>query len=251
MPLMNWLRFAAVTLLCSSAALAAQNLPAGTALPVVLSSTLTSGEKAGNKIEGKLKQEVLLPSGAKIKSGSHVTGHIVSVGTAGNPAVHRLTLKFNALQDEHQSIPLNVSLRAMAASENIFQAGLPVDASSTNESSDEWVTKQIGGEVVFRGRGYVASPQAKVGKWSGAGVWGKLSPATDCAGSDGHGQEQSLWVFSTSACGVYGFEGMKIAQDGHSSPIGEVVLESAQDIHIGDGSGWLLVVNSASPTTTK
>ena len=67
-----------IAVFCLETWLAAQSLPAGTALPVMLSSTLNSKDnKSGEKIEGKLMQEVLLPSGAKIKSGSHVAGHVV------------------------------------------------------------------------------------------------------------------------------------------------------------------------------
>jgi hypothetical protein len=79
-------------------------------------------------------------------------------------------------------------------------------------------------------------------------VWGKLTAAGDCPATDG-GQNQALWVFSTTACGVYGFEGLTISHDGSTSPAGQITLDSTRDILIRGGSGWLLVVNaSASPS---
>jgi hypothetical protein len=243
----------AAVLLCSSTLLAAQSLPAGTALPVMLNSTLKSNSaKAGERIEGKLMQQVLLPSGAKIKSGSHVTGHVVSAGLSGS--VSHVTVMFDSLQDEGRTIPLNVGVLAIAATESVFQAKTPIDAISTYESSYGWTTKQVGGDVVFRGRGYIASPQGKVGRWTGSGAWGILTPAGDCPPNDVNPQEQALWVFSTTACGIYGFENLKLTQAGSTPPIGQVTFESAKEILVRDGSGWLLVVNAATtanPAKTK
>jgi len=242
----------AAVLLCSATTLAAQNLPAGTAIPVMLNSTLKSNDaKAGDKLEGKLMQQVLLPSGGKIKSGSHVTGHVVSAGLTGS--VSHLTVMFDDLQDQGRTIPLNVGVLAIAATENVFQAKTPIDAISTYESSYGWTTKQVGGDVVFRGRGYIASPEGKVGRWNGNGAWGKLTPAGDCPPADVNDQVQALWVFSTTACGIYGLENLKLAQAGSTSPMGQITLESAKQILVREGSGWLLVVNAASanPASSK
>ncbi len=242
---MRCLSFSAL-LLCLPSAMPAQTLPAGTAIPVVLSSSLNAkNAKTGEVLEGKLMQELLLSSGEKIKSGAHIRGHLVS-DTRPSASGSRLILQFDQLQDGHQVFPLNVSLRAVAASENVFQAGLPVDSASTNESSREWVTRQVGGDIVFRGRGYVSSSSGKVAKWSGSGVWGQLADLGSCPGGNvGGGSQQALWIFSTTACGVYGLEDLKVGHDGSTAPVGQIALESTKDISIGGGSGWLLVVNAA------
>jgi hypothetical protein len=244
-----------VAVLCLETLLAAQSIPAGTALPVMVSSTLNSKDSPpGEKIEGKLMQEVLLPSGAKIKSGSHVTGHVIGLeATSSVGQVRHLSVQFDHLEDGGRIIPLNVSLRAMASSENVFQAKTPIDAISSYESSYGWTTKQVGGDVVFRGRGYIASSQGKVGRWNGTGAWGKLTAAGDCLATDSNDQEQALWVFSTTACGVYGFENLRIAHAGSTAPLKQIILESAKDILVRGGSGWLLLVNatSSNPATTK
>lgn len=241
-----------VTVLFSTLALAAQNLPPGTALPVMLNTSLNAKSvKPGQKIEGKLMQEVMLDAG-KLKSGSHLTGHVVSVSQPG-PSGARIVLQFDQLQNEHQSIPLHVGLRALASQQNVFNAGLPVDASSSTESSQEWVTKQVGGDFVFRGRGYVSSDKGRVGTYSGSGVWAPL-PATDgCPAGDSTNPQQALWIFSTTACGAYGFEHTKLEQSGLTPPLGQIVLGSPTDIDVRGGSGWLLMVVSpaTAPATQK
>ena len=228
----------------------AQSLPAGTALPVEVGSSLNAkSAKPGQKIEGKLMQEVRLPSDVILKKGSSVTGHVISAKKPGGGA--SIVVQFDRLQSDKQTIPLNVSLRALASSTDVFNAGLPTGPSSTGEFSGNWITRQVGGELVFRGRGYVASNEGRVGTWSGNGVWGKLQPADDCPASDGNGAEQALWVFSTSACGTYGLEDVKLAHAGRSAPVGQITLDSSKDIEIRGGSGWLLLVNAASAGAGK
>jgi hypothetical protein len=224
--------------------MAAQTLPAGTALPIMVSTTLNAGkDKPGQRIEGKLMQDVRLAEDSVLKKGSRITGQVVSIAKPS-----RITLQFTQLQEEHHNLPLNVSLRALAASASVFQAGLPVGA-STSAESDEWVTQQIGGEYVFRGRGYVSSDRGKIGRWDGSGVWGKLAPGDDCLDTDDTGQEQALWIFSTTACGAYGFDDLKIAADGSQPPQGQITLETGKD-GVRGGSGWLLVVNAAKSSAT-
>jgi hypothetical protein len=224
----------------------AQNLPAGTALPIALNSTLNAkSDKPAQKIGGTLKQEVRLPSGVIIKSGSHVTGHVVSVSKPGANG-SAIVVQFDQLQVEHQAIPLNVSVRAVAGSESVFKAGLPAGNSTAGDPSDSWVTQQVGGEYVFRGRGYVASDQGKVGVWDGRGVWGKLQSAENCEDSEINGDIQALWVFSTTACGAHGLPDTTLIHAGNTPPLGQVTLQSTKNVEIRGGSGWLLLVNGES-----
>ena len=234
----------AVVLISLATSLTAQSLPPGTSLPVQLSSALNAKNvKPGQKIEGKLMQEVNLGEQVKMKSGAHVAGHIISATKPGAGG-SRITLQFDSIEDDGRTVPLHVALRALASSQSVFDAGLPVGAASTYESSTSWTTRQVGGEVVFRGRGYVANGDGKVGVWNGSGVWGKLPAAGDCPAADTADPQQALWIFSTSACGAYGFERTKVDQAGYTAPLGQIVLSSTKNIDVRGGSGWLLVVLS-------
>ncbi len=247
---MLWLKLTA-GFLCTVAVLAAQDLPAGTALPVMLNSSLDAKkDKPGEKIEGKIMQDVPLPSGGQIKSGSHVKGHVVAVtmpGIAGS----RIAVTFDQIQDHGQVIHLSVNLRALASTESVFDAKLPMGNQSDSESSDEWMTKQVGGDVVNRGRGIVASTSGIVGRYTGSGVWGRLTAESDagCSTTSGNDSEQALWVFSTSACGVYGLNDVQLTHNGSSAPVGQIELQSNKDLQVRGGSGWLLVVNNAEAAT--
>ena len=181
---MLWLKLAAAVL-CSATMLAAQELPAGTVLPVMLNSTLNAKkDKPGEKLEGKIMQDVPLPSGGQIKSGSHVVGHVVAVSQPG-VAGSRLAVTFDQIQDHGQVIHVSVNLRALASTESIFDAKLPMGNQSDSESSDVWTTKQVGGDVVNRGRGVVGSSTGIVGRYTGSGVWGRLTSGSDStAGHD-------------------------------------------------------------------
>ena len=235
----------AAVVLCSALALSAQNLPAGVALPVMLNSSLSAkNAKQGEKIDGKLMQEVQIGAESHIKQGSHITGHIVSV-TRPSASGSRMVVQFDQLQDEHLTIPLHVSVRAIANSQDVFQAGLPINDNSDAESSQEWFTKQVGGDVVNRGRGLVTSDAGKVGIWTGTGVWGKLVNSDDCFGQANGDPQQAMWVFSVTACGVYGFPNIKLDS---SAPNGQAVIMSGKNIDIRSGSGWLLITNAAPPS---
>jgi hypothetical protein len=227
--------------------------PVGTAIPVMLRSEVNAKkDKAGQKIEGRIMQDILLASGSKIKAGSQVRGHIVRVSppTAGGS---RVALKFDELESQGHTIPLTVSLRALASMQSVYEAGLPVNASSDTQSTDQWVTRQVGGDVVNRGRGAVGSDSGIVGRWS-YGVWAKLTPAPQagCNADDGNNLEQSLWIFSTSACGVYGLSDLKLLDAGWGDPPGVITLDSRKDLVIRGGSGWLLLVmNVSSESASK
>src|SRR5271167_5175285 len=235
-------------LLSTLAMLVTQGIPVGTALPVALNSTLDAKkDKPGQKIEARLMQDVRLPAGEKIKAGARVNGHIVAVSkTAGG---WRMVLMFDQLTAGGRTTPLVLSVRAIAASDTVYQAEVPINPDSNYTTQNMWVMRQVGGDIVNRGRGLVASDDEIVGRYDDGAPWGKLTTAVDrdCSAADGNGIEQALWVFSTSACGPYGLEDAKLVHDGKTDPVGEIILESGKDLKVGGGSGWFLLVGAAAP----
>jgi hypothetical protein len=230
-------------LLSALAMLVTSGIPAGTALPVALGATLDAKkDKPGQKLEARLMQDVHLPAGEKIKAGAHVAGHIVEVSKLPGGGF-RMVLEFDQLNAGGRTTPLTLSARAIAASNSVYQAEVPTDPESNYEPSNQWIMQQVGGEIVNRRLGLVGSDAGPVGHYDGA-PWGKLTTADegDCTAAEGNGIEQALWVFSTSACGLYGLEGMKLVHNGRTDPVGQIILESPKDIHIGGGSGWFLLV---------
>jgi hypothetical protein len=237
-----------LVLLFTFAAAFGQQIPPQTALPVMLNSTLDAKkDKPGEKIEGKVMQDVALDDGNKIGHDSRVLGHIIDVKAPGGAAGSSMTIAFDQIEDHGKSFDIKVFVRALASMEAVYQAQLPLNADSQYVGEDSWITAQIGGEKVDRaGRRVIANGEV-VGKAPAPGmVIAKLRPAADCPGSDGGGREQALWIFSTTACGVYGLSDIKIAHAGRTPPVGEVELQSTKDLLVRGGSGWLLLTVAAA-----
>jgi len=236
-----WIGFITVALFAGVAL--SQELPAGTAIPVSLSSSLNSNEKADKKIEGKVMQDVPLPSGRKVRKGSRVTGHIVASAQEASGA--RLVIKFDTIQNEKNKLPLNVALLALATVADIGNAQSPAGQNSDIFPKNQWVTRQVGGDTVDRAQGKVASREGLVGTWiEGSSVLAKLTPNPDagCPTGPGYDRDQAVWVFSSGACGIYGLKNVKVVASGRLPPFGEITLASKDNIEIHGGSGWLLIV---------
>ena len=228
-----------------AALLVSPGIPAGTVLPITLGTTLDAKkDKPGQKLDGRLMEEVALSGGARFKRGARVSGHVVEV-TRLPGGGSRLVLKFDQIEGDGQNSPLNVSVRAIADSQSVYHAHIPIDASSNYESENMWVVRQVGGDIVNRGRRIVASGDAIVGRWDGT-VWAKLAYVPGCPPRDLPKDEQPMWVFSVNACGVYGEPDIKLTSAGNAEPAGQIVLESPKDAKLGGGSGWLLVSNGAA-----
>jgi len=229
-----------LVILFAGLSLAAQEIPVGTVLPVMLDTALDARrDKPGKQFSGRVMQDVPLPDGAKVPDHSRIVGHVVSVN-AGAPS--RLVLRFETVEVGGHPIAIAVQLRALASMNEVFQAKLPTNSiDDYGTSTSDWNTIQIGGAGVFRGNGEVVQDGAVVGHATDYGaVTAKLiaDPRNGCAGEDS--REQALWLFSPGVCGVYGFDRLTIARTGHSAPVGEITLESSGRLRIDGGSGWLL-----------
>jgi hypothetical protein len=160
-------------LLISTIALS-QELPAGTVVPIMLDSSLNAAkDKPGKRIEGRVMQDVRLSSGQTIDKQSHIMGHVVSVTRQGfsRPASSRrssgfsIVLKFDTIQADGRTIPLKAALLALASMHSVADAQIPINSTANRDPVSQWVTRQVGGDVVNRGRGKVASSGGVWGTW--------------------------------------------------------------------------------------
>ena len=176
--MMLWIRL--VTALLLSPIALAQELPPGTVVPIELSSGLNAKkDEAGKRIEGRVMQEVPVPGGDKINERSRISGHVVRVtkpGTSGSSIV----LRFDAIEDGGRTIPLTAALLAVASMDSVADAQTPINSTSDRDPVSQWVTRQVGGDVINRGRGTAGSTRGVVGKWvRGSSVMIKLTPNPD------------------------------------------------------------------------
>jgi|SRR5579871_1682521 len=222
--------------------------PPGTVLPVMLNSTLDARrDKPGRRISGKVMQDVTLPDGKTIPRGSRIVGHVVSARPAATGTPSQMTIHFDEVDAKHARMPITAQLRALASMNEVYESPMPTNAwDDYGTSPSDWNTIQIGGAGVYRGNGEVVRGSEVVGRATDYGaVTAKLlaAPERGCAASSD--REQALWKFSPWACGTYGLGDLQILRPKAADP-GEIVLQSARNIRIGGGSGWLLRVQPAA-----
>jgi hypothetical protein len=101
-------QFLFVTLTAFSTHLFAQGkIPVGTILPVQLNSSLRSDKvRVGEQVSARVMQDVRLPAGRKIHSGTKVIGHVVSVRSADDGIAGEMSLRFDALEIGKQCIAM-------------------------------------------------------------------------------------------------------------------------------------------------
>ena len=81
--------------------------------------------------------------------------------------------------------------------------------------------------MVYRGGGPVTSDHEVVGTpIRGGGVLVRVTarPGSPCRGPLDRDAPQALWVFSSDACGVYGFSNLAIRHAGRTAPIAKSLL---------------------------
>jgi hypothetical protein len=233
----------------------AQEIPAGTVLPVMTNRRVDSRKsKPGDRISARLMQDVTLPSGEQIRAGAKLDGRVVETTAGSTKGASRLIVRFDRLVFDKKELPVTVSLRALASTQDVFSAQLPTsNFDEYGTSTSDWTTVQVGGAAVYLGDGTVRDAMDIVGRAPGYGtVTAKLLPAPKRGCPAVHVEserEQSLWVFSPWACGTYGFEDLNIAHHGTTPPVGTIELTSTRPIQVRGGSGWLLRVVAAPVDT--
>ena len=226
-------------------------LPPGTLLPVLLNDSLDSDKsKPGETISARLKQDVPLPDAGRIKAGANVLGHVVSAKRSKGNLPADVVVTFDGLRSEGREIPIVTNLRALASLQAVFDAGQPINGTSQVGSSVwDWTTRQVGGDLVFRGQQKVESRVGTVGTSPQPGwVLGvpRANPEAGCMDNDSSGV-QAFWVFSTNACGVYGAKDLQILRPSAGQLPGQITLVSSKRVQIRSGSGLLL---SVAPTAS-
>ncbi len=225
-----------------------QSLQSGTTLPARLQNTLSSEkDQLGKTCALKMTQDIPVNGQAIIPRGVTLTGHVAATQSIKAGAQNsRITLQFDKLRFSHQGIPVVVGLRAMASVVEVRYAGIPTNS---DDNSASWTTRQIGGDVVYRGGGPVTTIWGEVvGKPVSDGVFGRLIAPRDgplpgnlhCESDD---SPHALGVFASTACGLYGFTHFTMERDGFEQPKGQITfVSSSKFIKISAGSQLLLEI---------
>ena len=246
------LRLAYLFCICGMYSFAA-TIPTSTAIPVRFTLTVDSAHaKAGDIVTAQTIQVISLPDGTSIASGAKVIGHVVDARPYAfdpTPYVKQtpsvLAIHFDRIVDHGVNTPLTASLRAMADPTRSDDASWPT---YVYEGDEIGTVILIGGDHYTPGTTQVYSPDRDVVGYKRVhGVYARLI-ANDYVGSGvilhcyASDTEQSVAIFSASACGLFGFDSVYLAVNGNESG-GTFRLESRHgSVMIRAGSGALLQV---------
>ncbi len=241
-----------VCLVLSAELFAQESIPVGTILPVQLNSSLkTEKAKPGQLISARVMQEVPLPGGGAIRAGAKVIGHVAAVKPATRATAAEIDLCFDTLISRAKRFAILTSLRALASMMDVHEAQIPESGPDHGTSEYNWTTDQIGGEVNYHSNGVIINGSTVVGHSvpDGVLVYASERPGAECRGGvDSDHRLQALWVFSSDACGLYGYPHVSLTHAGRTPPVGEITLSSSKgDLNLRAGSGMLLRVTRSTP----
>jgi hypothetical protein len=183
-----------------------------TTLPISFDHSIDSKHvHVGDVISARTTQPVHLSNGQAIPAGSRISGHVTaSDAFVFDPTPYakqrqgQLAIHFDSIDAQGKSLPLNIYVRALADPLTAWAARRP---KPSDEDSLGTLT-QIGGDQVTPSQNGVMSQDGDiVGYQKRGGIYAHLISASgnspdSCDASD---TEESMGLFSASACGLYGF----------------------------------------------
>lgn len=222
-------------------------LPDGTAIPIVFTHTINARrEKQGDKVTAKTMQVIFYGSSQSIAKGSLVVGHVVGASYTGKDQPSAVTIQFDRIVAKQNAISICVAARAMANTIDAYNASME---STSLDTSPSMGTTLIGGDHVRPGSKQVyAIDGDDVGISNRFGIFSRLEPGephgnSTPAACSGVSTLQSVAIFSSRACGLYGFPDIHMSLTGNTTPHGEIELQSDHnEVEIHAGSAALLQV---------
>ena len=241
-----------VLLAVSTNAFAQESIPVGTVLPLKLETSLSNKSAPGQLIKARIMQDVPIGNGSMIHAGAKVTGHVVTVALNGAGKGSEISLTFDQLVISHHTVPIKTNLRALASTMEVDDAGLPDTGADRGTPPTAYTTTQVGSDqVVYRGGGHVMNTSEEVvgEPVPPDGVLARVlpNPKEGCRGQMSDNElPQALWIFSSDACGVYGYPHLRIINSGRNDPLGQIVLAADESkLHVRAGSAMLLRIFAA------
>ena len=246
--------FTVIGLLLSAAcAIAATQtkVPTGTAIPVrFVRSVDAKRARSGDRVIAKTLQVIFLPGGQRLPKGTLLVGHIVEAQpyhSDPEPYAHQkassISIHFDQIVNEDLTLPVNLSVRALA---NTFESQSAPTPHYQDETDGAGTMILIGGDefspfdkTVRDDSGDVIAYKRK------GGLFARLLPSDDPASKtrlncSSTSTEQSVAIFSPNACGLYGFEGVSMPHAGRSGSGTFTVVSRGSSMKLYAGSTALL-----------
>ncbi|HWC18468.1 MAG TPA: hypothetical protein VG498_15710 [Terriglobales bacterium] len=233
----------------------AGSLTAGTTIPAKLSKPIDARKtKSGDQVMAKTTQDVRSDSGVVIPRGSRLVGHVTDArARAKGDSESALGIAFDrAVLRSGQEVPLNVSIRALAAAANGAAASMGEDSLSGASNSS------LGGEMsapAARGGGGVLGGAANtvgnaagaVGSTAGGAVNGVGNTGANVGANAGGAvsgtTRGATGQLTSQSQGVIGLNGLSLNSAASSSTSGSMIISAGKDVKLDSGTQILLQVN--------
>ena len=211
-------------------ATSASLLQSPTTLPIVFTKTLSADRShIGDPVSAKTNQSVRLANGKLIPPGTTISGHVVAANAFvydKAPYAHQklstLSIQFDSLQVGEVTLPLDITVRAMADPITSWDAREPKSSDLDPLST----VTQIGGDQLTPSQAEVVSKDGDVVAYNKrGGVYAHLIANGRC---DGSNVEVPVGIYSASACGLYGFGGVSAEQMGSAATPSTLTLVSSR-----------------------
>ena len=232
----------------------AGSLAAGTTIPATLSKPIDARKaKSGDQVTAKTTQDIRSNAGVVIPRGSRLIGHVTDAkAKAKGDSESALGIAFDqAVLKNGEQIPLNASIRALAASDNASASMGDENFGRANNSSlgsDVSASAPRGGGGLLGGSGNaVGGATSAVGSAAGGAANGVDNTAANVGANAGgaiNGATRgATGQLSSQSQGVIGMRGLSLSSAASNSTSGSVITSTGKDVRLDSGTQMLLQVN--------
>ena len=227
-------------------------MAAGTTIPAALTKPVDARKaKPGDEIAAKTTQEVRSTSGVVIPRGSRLIGHVTDAkAKAKGDSESALGIAFDhAVLKNGQQVPLNASIKAIAAAANSTSASMGDDALAGNSSLGSQAAGNVspaegGGGGLLGGAGRtVGGATSAVGNTAGGVASGVGNTAAGVGANAGGAVNGAAGQLTSSSQGVIGLNGLQLNSAASNATQGSVITSAGKDVKLDTGTQMLLQVN--------
>lgn len=231
------------------------SLAAGTTIPATLSKPIDARKaKSGDQVVAKTTQDVRSDSGVVIPRGSRLVGHVTDAkAKAKGDSESALGIAFDeAVLKNGQQIPLNASIRALAASASSASASAGDDnfGSTSNSSLGSDISTsapRAGGGLLGGTSNAVGGATSGVGSTAGGAVNGVSNTAagvgTNTSATLSGATHGAAGQLTSQSQGVIGLNGLSLSSAASNSISGSVITSAGRDVKLDSGTQMLLQIN--------
>jgi len=206
-------------------------------------------------VMAKTTQDVRADSGVMIPRGSRLVGHVTHAkAKAKGDSESALGIAFDrAILRNGQEVPLNATIRALAASTNSASSSMGDESLGGSGSSslggDMSVTApaaHAGGGVLGGAANTVGGAAGTVGSTAGGAVSGVGNTAANVGANAGgavRGTTLGAGQLTSQSQGVIGLNGLSLSSAASNSTSGTLITSTGKDVKLDSGTQMLLQIN--------